>query len=488
VEEKPAPLLIVALDAGDPDRILEWASEGKLPVVASMLERGVAAGVLGPESVSVHGIWATFFTGLSLAEHGRYARRSLRPGTYKLEKAPLDRAAIRPFWAQLEEPAPEVLVVDAPDIPLISGLKGRQLARWGEHLASGPEAEPAGLAEHVLRLAGPPIRTNEGQRGGRWRDRRVLPQILERIERKGHLCRELLAERPADIVVVGFGDTHAVGHRFGRYETEGDPLAEAVLRVYRSLDSELGRLIEQFETPPNVFVVADSGIREGQPLGTVMDELCRALGYKALRDPSRADPVGTRIRTALTPLLSSRSRTALREEKFLGNIDWSRTSVFVIPSTYTGYLRVNLAGREPEGIVSPGTDYGELLGRLTSDLELLKDAATGDPVVASITRTTEVFGGDPPLRLPDLFVEFRPCSLPQRIVHPRATVWRQRGGDRRDNSHTRRGLVLAAGPDIAQHGVVGDLAPREVTPLFRTALGESADTAPNLGGVEEFFA
>ena len=382
----------------------------------------------------------------------------------------------------------EVLVIDVPDIPLISGLKGRQLAGWGEHSVSGPQAGPPDLAEHLLRLAGPPIQTNERQRGGRWRDRRVLPQILERVERKAGLCRELLTERPADIVLVGFGDTHAVGHRFGKYETEGDPLADAVLEVYRSLDSELGRLIEQFDTAPNVFVLADSGIREGQPLGTVMDELCRVLGYKALRNPARANPVGTRVRTALTPVLSSRSRAALREERFLGNTDWSRTSVFVIPSTYTGYLRVNLVGREPEGIVTPGSEYGEVLGRLTSDLELLEDGATGEPVVASITRTTEVFGGEPPLRLPDLFVEFRPCSLPQRIVHPRATVLRRRGGDLRDNSHTRRGLVLASGPDIEPRGVVSDISPHEVTPLFRAALGEPLTSDVNLGGVEKFFA
>ncbi|MEJ2085481.1 MAG: alkaline phosphatase family protein [Acidobacteriota bacterium] len=471
--ESSSPLLILALDAGDPGRLLPWARESKLPTLASMLELGTAAEVFGRQSVSVHGIWATLFSGRSLAQHGGYARRTLKPGTYQLESVPpaSDRAA--PFWARLDDPSTEVLVIDAPETALVPGLPGRQIARWGEHNSTRPICEPPELAEEVERLVGPPIPTDEKQRGGSWRDRRILARILERVERKGRLCRALLDERLADIVVVGFGDTHAAGHRFGKYESAGKGLADAVLRVYQAIDREVAALIEHFESPPNVFVMADSGIREGQPLGTLMDDLCQHLGYKKPLDPIRASPLQARLRAALRPLLSSSSHKAWQEARFLGNTDWSQTSVFAIPATYTGYLRVNLEGREPEGIVKPGTEYSELLARLTADLELLEDRKTGSPVVDSVTLTTEVFGAEPPLQLPDLFVEFRPCTLPQEIFHPRMTLTRHRGGSLRDNSHSRRGLVLAAGPDIAHHGIVDDLGPTEVTPLFRAALGET---------------
>ena len=171
--------------------------------------------------------------------------------------------------------------------------------------------------------------------------------------------------------------------------------------------------------------------------------------------------------------MSPRSHTAWQEARFLGNTDWSQTSVFAIPSTYTGYLRVNLEGREPKGIVKPGAEYNELLARLMADLELLEDRKTGSAVVDSVTLAAEVFGADAPRRLPDLFVEFRPCTLPQEIIHPRMTLIRHRGGSLRDNSHSRRGLVLAAGPDIAHHGAVDDLGPTEVAPLFRAVLGQT---------------
>jgi len=378
-------------------------------------------------------------------------------------------------------------VIDAPETELVADLGGRQIARWGEHSSTRPICEPPELAEEVERLVGPPIPTDEKQRGGSWRDRRILARILERVKRKGRLCRALLDERSADIVVVGFGDTHAAGHRFGKYESAGKGLADAVLRVYQAIDRELAALIEHFESPPNVFVMADSGIREGQPLGTLMDDLCQHLGYKKPLDALRASPLQARIRAALRPFVSPRNHKAWQEARFLGNTDWSQTSVFAIPATYTGYLRVNLEGREPQGIVKPGTEYNELLARLTADLELLEDRKTGSPVVDSVTLATEVFSAEPPLQLPDLFVEFRPCTLPQEIFHPRMTLTRHRGGSLRDNSHSRRGLVLAAGPDIAHHGVVEDLGPTEVAPLFQAVLGQTI--APGAGHrVDTFIA
>lgn len=148
---------------------------------------------------------------------------------------------------------------------------------------------------------------------------------------------------------------------------------------------------------------------------------------------------------------------------------------------------MNLAGREPQGIVAPGAEYDEVLDRLTSDLELLEDVSTGAPVVERVTRTTDVFGEDPPTKLPDLFVDFRSCALPQRIVHPRAGFTRERGGDLRDNNHSRRGLVLAAGPGIAQRGHVGDLSPCEAEPLFRAVAGAKVAADERRRGIEAFL-
>src|SRR4029077_15297057 len=92
--------------------------------------------------------------------------------------------------------------------------------------------------------------------------------------------------------------------------------------------------------------------------------------------------------------LSNRGPTAMQEQLLSHNLrtttDWSRTKVFSLPTNYYGFLRVNLRGREPDGIVAPGSDYEALLDRLEADLGALVDPVTNEPAVQSMTRARGV--------------------------------------------------------------------------------------------------
>jgi predicted AlkP superfamily phosphohydrolase/phosphomutase len=483
------PLVIFGLDGADPDLILGWAREGYLPTIASLLRAGASARLVGPEMISVHGVWTSFFSGVSLSQHGFYMRRPLKPGTYRLETiGPCDLDA-PPFWSALRGRGKEVLIVDVPETRPQSGLSGFQLANWGNHPSGDPPASlPEGLLEEIHQLIGPPIKSDESQ-GGRWKDQRVLPRILRRVENKGALCRHLLAKRPFDLVVVVFGDSHAAGHRFRKYmaptssaSATGGKLAQAVREIYQAIDHQIGLLLRQFPTPPNVFVVSNSGIHDGYPVGEVMDDFCRQLGYKTpIEATTSSQKVAALYRRAaasswcssLSRALPQPCRLHLEAERFVNGTDWSRTTAFAIPARYTGYLRVNLKGREPCGIVEAGSEYESLLDRLEEDLKRLVDQETAKPVIERITRTGKLFNGGPPHRLPDLVVDWGRClRVPQRIVHPQAVLVRIKIGDPRGNYHSRTGLVIAAGPAIQQRGPIVDLSAVDFAPLFWSLLGQ----------------
>ena len=53
------PLVVLGVDAGDPELLLNWAGEGDLPTLAGILERGCWAGTSGAELVSEHGTWVS---------------------------------------------------------------------------------------------------------------------------------------------------------------------------------------------------------------------------------------------------------------------------------------------------------------------------------------------------------------------------------------------------------------------------------------------
>ncbi len=71
----------------------------------------------------------------------------------------------------------------------------------------------------------------------------------------------------------------------------------------------------------------------------------------------------------------------LLASQLLRGTDWSQTRAFAIPSLYTGFIRVNLRGREPQGIVSSGQKYRRLLDDLENDLRQLQDPVDGQPAV-----------------------------------------------------------------------------------------------------------
>lgn len=74
-------------------------------------------------------------------------------------------------------------------------------------------------------------------------------------------------------------------------------------------------------------------------------------------------------------------------------IDWSRSKLFCIPNSNEGYFRVNLRGREPLGIVTPGMEYDELLGSLQETLQSLRNPANSKKAAERVVLMDEAYPG-----------------------------------------------------------------------------------------------
>jgi predicted AlkP superfamily phosphohydrolase/phosphomutase len=161
----------------------------------------------------------------------------------------------------------------------------------------------------------------------------------------------------------------------------------------------------------------------------------------------------------------------LLADRFRSATEWSRTRAFAIPGACTSFLRVNLRGREPEGLVEPGAEYAALLRELEADLRLLVDADTGEPAVRAVARTVDLFGDSAAPSLPDLFVSWKPGRFMERVLHPRAVLEQRRPDFYRRSDHSQHGFVAAAGPQLPCLGAVGELSPLDLAPTFLALLG-----------------
>ena len=64
---------------------------------------------------------------------------------------------------------------------------------------------------------------------------------------------------------------------------------------------------------------------------------------------------------------------------------WSRMRAFALPSFYDGRVRINLAGRERDGIVDVA-DYDRVCDEIEALVRDCRDPRTGEPIVAEVER------------------------------------------------------------------------------------------------------
>jgi hypothetical protein len=85
-------------------------------------------------------------------------------------------------------------------------------------------------------------------------------------------------------------------------------------------------------------------------------------------------------------------------------IDFTRSQAYCVPNANEGYVRVNLKGREPRGLVTQGAAYQDLLAELETQINELTVPASAKPAVHRTFRIDDVFPGPARPNLPDLVV------------------------------------------------------------------------------------
>src|SRR5205814_1489790 len=137
-------------------------------------------------------------------------------------------------------------------------------------------------------------------------------------------------------------------------------------------DRELARLIDAHR-PDTVFVVSDHGGGPSNDWVVYMNDWLAAEGLLAIRRSARASVVKRAYAMAMRHMsapLKRRLRPVfgrfIERAKGLtlyGDVDWAGSKAY---ATIQAMVRLNLRGREPQGIVDPGQAdgvLGELAGR-----------------------------------------------------------------------------------------------------------------------------
>jgi predicted AlkP superfamily phosphohydrolase/phosphomutase len=479
-----ARVMVLALDAADPGLVRELARVGEMPAVARFLARAAEVRTRAPVGVFVSANWPTIFTATSPDRHRYLCWNEYLGGSYDYRETDPTMVRGTPFWESLSEAGKRVAVLDVPHT-VARPLNGVMLTEWGchdRHLGthSWPEELAAELsARHGrhLGMTDPPGRDQFApcdytHRAGdeRTDDETValFEDICSGLERKRAASLELLDRGGWDLFLSVLGESHCVGHQLWHLHDPSHPRhdpslaarldGDPVRTVYRRLDAVIGDHLDRLGPDDTAYLLFPHGMTAHNDGTHLFDDVLHRLDWgldnpnglgrqtRAAAEVARLIPRPLR-RSALrsvAPLLRSRARGL-----DLGPLPpLARRRWFAAPNnTVEGAVRLNLAGREPQGRIHP-SDRRAVLAWLSERLMELVNVDSGGRVVRRCVIADDVYRRSPDDAFGDLYVEWERSDPIERVWSPAiGTVfvpydhWRQ--GD-----HVRAGLVLASGPGI----------------------------------------
>jgi predicted AlkP superfamily phosphohydrolase/phosphomutase len=219
--------------------------------------------------------------------------------------------------------------------------------------------------------------------------------------------------------------------------------------VYVAVDAALGRTLAALPDDADVIVFSPTGMG---PNTTRADLLPGMLDAVLNRNGRKRESGGSSVRT---PVWSLRSRVApgarsliarALPDRLVADIttrlyvraDWKRTRAVAVPGENKGYVRLNLRGRERDGIVDPA-EADELTDAIAAGLLSFREPDGRCPITR-VDRIDELTGGGPHAAgLPDLVISWDGAAptRPLRVTSPRHGEVAQGGvGSGRSGNHT----------------------------------------------------
>ena len=448
-------IAVIQFDAASASLLEQLGKEGRLPNLTRLRGEGSRVELETPAAHFPASAYQDLYRGVEVGEHGLYYPFQWAAGDQRVRLAGQLQAP-PPIWDRLGRAGRSTLAIDPYECHRPGAAAGELYCGWGmrERVVLERWAVPEGGDRRPRRRHGRPPDVTEvfGAQTER-QARRLRERFLRAPGRVADLAVERLRAREFDLAWIVFAAPHLAGHRLW-----GDP---ALAEIYEEVDAQLGRVLAALPDDCDVIACSVLGMDVNTSRADLLPGILAAVlaGEKSsrgsfVRDDRTKEPrnavdsdsggmwrlrglVSGRARAAVAAAMPDRLALELTARLELRGVDWSSTRAFAHPADNQGYISLNRAGRERDGIV--GDDEApELIAQIREGLLDFRDP-DGKPAVVAVDETSERWQGPAADCLPDLVVRWRPTSsVDLDALHsPRfGTVHRQGAGSGRTGNHT----------------------------------------------------
>lgn len=441
-------VVILGLDCAAPQLLFEEFRD-ELPHLRQLMEQGTW-GILNSSIPCITvPAWASMTSSRDAGVLGIYGFRNRADYSYDaLTTADSRAVAEKRLWDYIGAAGKQSLVLNVPQTFPVQPIKGNLVSCFLTPNTGAQFAYPAILKQEVLKHF-PNYAFDV--RDFRNVERAELYQaIIDLTNVQYRLLEYALKNKAWDFAMhvnIGVDRMH---HAFWRYHDpkhrlhEPDsPFRNAILDYYKLVDTWLGRILPLVEDAA-VMVVSDHGAKRMDGAIAINEWLWRN-GWLALKE----EPQGlTKFDAAL--------------------VDWSKTRAWSTGGYY-GRIFLNVAGREPEGVI-PQADYESVRDELATCIAAIPDEK-GQTLNTQVFKPKAVYQAVTGFA-PDLMVYFG--DLHWRCVGgfgygQHFTFENDTGPD--DANHAQEGLYILYQPNKQGRGKSADYQLMDVAPTVLALMG-----------------
>ena len=417
---KPGKIVVLGLDGATFDLIKPWAAEGHLPVLQRIMREG-AYGSLGSTVPPMTApAWTSFATGCNPGKHRLYDWIAREPDSYRFTPVTALDGTAPTLYSMLSGYGRKVVALNVPMTYPPVPVNGVMVSGMPTPSTDVTFTYPDNTYQDILDAIGDYILYPDP--GEAYSDSGI-DSFLERLYRSADLRMQAFAylrqrETP-DFAMMVFNGTDTVSHAMWKYMDQAHPLHDAtqfdkygnaIRDYYRHVDGLLAGIVESLDENTTLIIMSDHGFGPFHKFIHVNNWLIQQ-GFMSIKPDLRSRFKQTTFDMGFSPMnvyntlmrfgLGKLKREVVRGQGqgllktlFLSfaDVDWSRTVAYSLGNV--GQIYLNVAGREPQGVVQPGEEYEQVRAQIMERLAQLRDPATGENVVESIYRREEIYHGD----------------------------------------------------------------------------------------------
>jgi len=465
-------VLAIGIDAAEATFVRQLIEQNELPALKSLLEGGQWLRVQSPAPIGSGAVWPTFMTGEEPTVHGVYSEWSWRPETMSLSR--YHGRHLTPFWKTLAQRDIPIGIFDVPFALPLGMSRGFEVCEWWAHDSTGAglQAGPDEILSLVKQSPAHPLSANRFVNtapDSQSNLKELTDASIEGVHRRGALAQRLIRETVPQLSLMVFPEIHHASHQMwhtidpdhqiysGRLLNNGHRPGPLLKEIYRAVDQEIAGLIDSVGSEATILIFALHGFRPALGFPGFLGPLLCERGFSRLANWSSQSWTGR----ALSLLAATKRHTPAALKKLYYEVtptvathtlarptmlpvyDWKNTRAFSLPTDQYGWIRVNLIGREAEGIVPPD-QYEDICKQLEEMLLALADES-GQPLVEDVTRTAANAKSALVNPLPDLVVHWQDAAFAWPLKIRDSTVQVEFVSKKSTGQHASEGFCIYRG-------------------------------------------